>query len=479
MKPSRLNRRPLYRILKSEDIHLTTLKSLFSFLIILLCTVEFVYPQCNTNSAILKNGLIIDGTGTEPKERWDIIVCDGKISDIGQDLSIPNNAKLIDLSGLTILPGLVDMHGHLYVNQGYSIVNQRAYLNLFLAGGVTTIYSPGEYDAQGTLELKKKIKNLQIHGPDILTAGPYFDHSPSQIPWIKGVNSLDELESQFNLWKDSIDGIKVYTSITEAELRRLIFLADQFDLPVTGHLSSITASKAIDIGIDGLEHGIIGMPEFFAGDFNPESIACQESMFDFTDPIIESLIQKIVENRVYITPTIVTLKVMANDFEPVTEWQQYVDDDILKPILELESIVRANTDIQNCISNALSKQNLLLKEINDRGGLIVTGTDPVVPMLTPGFGLHREMKLLVEAGLSPMDAIQAATLNAAEALRKQNEFGSIEIGKKANFVVVQGDPSKNISDIGNTIMVIKDGIQYAPAILRESSLGVIGSESKD
>lgn len=97
-------------------------------------------------------------------------------------------------------------------------------------------------------------------------------------------------------------------------------------------------------------------------------------------------------------------------------------------------------------------------------------------MLTPGYALHREMELLVEAGLSPMDAIQAATLNATEALRKQNDFGSIEIGKQANFVVVQGDPLQNISDIGNTIMVIKDGIRYNPTILRESSLRKIGSE---
>jgi len=188
------------------------------------------------------------------------------------------------------------------------------------------------------------------------------------------------------------------------------------------------------------------------------------------------LIQKIIKNRVYITPTIVTLTVMSKDFKPVTEWQQYVGEDILESLLELESIVHANKDYQNCISNVLPKQYLLIKELNDRGGLIVAGTDPVVPMLIPGFGLHREMELLVEAGLSPIDAIQAATINAAEALKKQNEFGSIEIGKKANFVVVQGDPSQNINDISNTIMVIKDGIQYDPTILRESSLGKIGSE---
>lgn len=458
---------------------MTLLKFLASSIILLLCSIEFAYPQCNTNSTILENGRIIDGTGTEPKQGWDILICEDKIIDIGQNLSASDSVNRIDISDLTILPGLIDMHGHLYANQGSSISNQQSYLNLFLAGGVTTIYSPGEYDAEGTLELQKKISLQQLHGPDILTSGPYFDHAPSQVPWIRGVSSIEELESQFNLWKDKINGIKVYTSITEAELSRLIELADQYNLPVTGHLGSITASKAIDLGIDGLEHGIIGMPEFFKFGFKSESIACQDASFDLTDPSIESLIQKIVENRVYINPTIVTLKVISNGFEPVTEWQRYIREDILKSILVLEQMVLDNKDIQNCISNALAKQNILLKEINDRGGLIVAGTDPVVPMLTPGFGLHREMELLVEAGLSPKEAIQAATINAAKALRKEGEFGSIEVGKLANFVVVHGDPSQNISDIGNTVMIIKDGIQYDPAKLRESALGEIGNEGNN
>lgn len=460
---------------------MTTSKFIILPIIVLLCCNNLAHSQCNSKSTILENGRIIDGTGAEPKERWDIIICDDKILDIGQNLSIPDNANRIDISDLTILPGLIDMHGHLYVNMGSPkrSGNQQVYLNLYLAGGITTIYSPGEYDAEGILNLQEKVNSQQLNGPEILTAGPYFDHAPSQIPWINGVRSINELESQFNLWKDKIDGIKVYTSITEEELKKVIELGHQHNLTVTGHLGSVTATKAIDMGIDGLEHGIIGMPEFFDSGFHPESIACQDNSFDLTNPEIESLIQKIIVNRVYITPTIVTLKAMAADFEPVTEWKQYISQDAQESVLKLKRMLTSNTSMQNCISNALPKQNRLLKEINDRGGLIVTGTDPVAPIITPGYGLHREMGLLVEAGLTPMDAIQAATLNAAEALRKQNEFGSIEIGKKANFVVVQGDPSKNISDIGNTIMVIKDGIQYDPAILREYSLGRIGIESKD
>lgn len=451
-------------------------------ILLFLCCTEFAYSQCNTQSTILVNGRIIDGTGTEPKERWDIKICDGKIIDIGPDLSISDNANRIDVSGLTILPGLIDMHGHIYANLGPSqgISNQQAYLKLYLAGGVTTIYSPGEYNGQSTLRLQNKIKHGQETGPDILTAGPYYDYDSSQIPWIQGVRSIEEIKTQFNLWKDKIDGVKVYTSITEAELKKVIELADKQNLPVTGHLGSLTAAKAIDWGIDGLEHGIFGMPEFFGHGFSPKSIACRDTTFDLTDPSVGALIQKIIEHQVYLSPTIVTFKAMLADFEPFKpQWQQYLSEDVRGSVSKLGRMLTSNQGMQNCIPNALAKQNQLLKEINERGGLIVTGTDPVGPMITPGYGLHREMELLVEAGLTPMEAIQAATLNAAKALRKYAEFGSVEVGKRANLVVVQGDPSQNISDIGSTVMIFKRGKQYDPDKLRESVLGKIGKESKD
>lgn len=455
--------------------HLKTSRFILYLITLLLFGTEFAHSQCNTQSTILVNGRIIDGTGTEPKEEWDIKICDEKIIGIGPDISIPDNANRIDVSGLTVLPGLIDMHGHLYANLGPSkgISNQQAYLKLYLAGGVTTIYSPGEFDAEGTLKLQKKVNLRQLKGPDILTTGPYFDHAPSQISWINGIESVDQLESQFNLWKDKIDGIKVYTSITEGELEKVIELADQYNLPVTGHLESITAAKAVDMGIDGLEHGIFGMPEFLEHGFNPKSTACQDTTFDLTDPAVETLIQKIIENQVYISPTIVTFKAISPDFKPVLpQWQQYISENALESVLKLGRMLPSN--IQNCVSNALPKQNRLLKEINDRGGNIVTGTDPVGPMVTPGYGLHHEMALLVESGLTPMEAIQAATFNAAKALQKDAEFGSIEVGKQANLVVVQGNPSQNINDIGNIVMIFKQGNQYDSDKLRESSLGKIG-----
>ncbi|WP_234570598.1 amidohydrolase family protein [Rhodohalobacter sp. 614A] len=426
---------------------------------------------------VLINGNIIDGTGTELKQDWDILISDDKITKIGPNLAIPQHATTVDVSGLTILPGLIDMHGHIYANLGSTngISNQKSYLKFYLAGGVTTIYSPGEYDAEGTLDLQNRVSQGQEVGPNILTTGPYFDHSPSQVPWINGIKSVEELEYQFNKWSGKIDGVKVYTSITSKELSRLVELADSHDLPVTGHLGSVTANEAIDLGIHGLEHGIFGMPEFFSSGFTPSSIACQSGDFALTHPEIKMLIDKIIDNQVYLTPTIITFQAMLVNSEPVTtDWQKYLSSDVLKSISKFEKRLMSNQNMQDCLENGLKKQSKLLKEIYDRGGLIVAGTDPVGPMIIPGFGLHREMQLLVEAGLPPMAAIQAATINAAKALRKDAEFGSIETGKLADLIVVEGDPSQNINHIGNTVMVFKNGKQFNPSELRESVIGKIG-----
>ena len=449
-----------------------------SFLI-LVSIYESAFAQCNGSIVLIENGLVIDGTGAPPKRGIDLLIKDGEIKEIGKNLSISGCLERIDATNLTILPGLIDMHAHLYVNQGSSIRNQRAYLNLYLSAGVTTIYSPGEYDPEGTLNLKNKINHGIIDGPDIYTAGPYFDDISSRIPWMSGVQSVEELEQKYRQWNNKIDGVKVYTSITEIQLKKLIELADKDELLVTGHLNSVTASKAIDFGIDGLEHGFIGMPEFFDKGFTPESYICQESSLDVNNPKIDSILNKIIDNRVFLTPTIVSFKMLLDDFEPVTEWQSFVNDDLLSLLVEFENSNQITTAVKNCISNAISKQNNLLNELKNRGGLIVAGTDPVIPIITPGFSLHREMALLVDAGFSPMESIQSATNNAAKALRKDALIGTLEVGKQANMLIVKGNPAEDIKDIGNTVIVIKQGKIYNPDVLLKHSIKQIGNESHD
>ena len=129
-----------------------------------------------------------------------------------------------------------------------------------------------------------------------------------------------------------------------------------------------------------------------------------------------------------------------------------------------------------CLQIALEKQAQFVRAVHDRGGLIVTGTDPVIPILLPGYSMHRELENLVAAGLSPLEAIQAATLNAATAIRLDSQKGSIVAGKIADLVIVEGNPDVDITAIGNTVMVFKNGVPYVPELLRKSVEGLIGKE---
>jgi enamidase len=130
-----------------------------------------------------------------------------------------------------------------------------------------------------------------------------------------------------------------------------------------------------------------------------------------------------------------------------------------------------------CLEEALERQSQFVKAVHDQGGLIVAGTDPVLPILLPGYSLHRELQNLVKAGLSPLEAIRAATLNAAIATQLDSQKGTIAAGKVADLVVVEGNPDDDITAIGNTVLVFKAGIPYLPEALRKSVEGQIGKDN--
>ena len=432
------------------------------------------YSQCPDKTIALVNGLIIDGIKDSPT-KGTVLICEERVSAIGLNVTIPANSEIVDLQGLVILPGLIDMHGHLYVNTGLKIQNEPSYLNLFLAGGVTTIYSPGEYDPENTLLLKEKVARGEIKGPDIFTAGPYFDNYPSRINWIKGLKKQEEVEEQFNTWKNKVDGIKVYMNTTEDRLKQIIDLADKNNLLISGHLDSVSALRAIELGIDGIEHGLFGIPELKDYGFFNTNLSCEEIELDLLNPKVTEIIDSIVLSETYINPTLVTLQSVSSSFEPVFDlWKDYLTDEAKNNYSRLESHLDSSTILQHCLETVLKNQSLFVGELAKKGALIVTGTDPVSPKILPGYGIHREMELLVDAGLSPMEAIKAATLNASQVLNKENDFGTIEVGKLANLTIVEGNPFLDISNISNTIMVFKRGQLFNPSSLRTEALGKIG-----
>ena len=161
----------------------------------------------------LVGGTVIDGTGSPPRPKCTVVVRAGRIAAVAPDEAAPEGVITIDVTGNCILPGLIDMHGHLYANDGTTIQNQFApYALLYLAGGVTTVFSPGDFDPEGTVALRASIERGEAICRRVLTAGPYFDHRPSRVGWIRGVDSADEARQLLDAWKGRIDGVSTRAS---------------------------------------------------------------------------------------------------------------------------------------------------------------------------------------------------------------------------------------------------------------------------
>ena len=215
------------------------------------------------------------------------------------------------------------------------------------------------------------------------------------------------------------------------------------------------------------------MSEFFPKGASFRGQYCAISALDITSPAVTNMVHALVSQGTYLDPTILVFQPELPDFEPLVEdWEKYLDPDVVMPLRRaLGSMIQ-----HTCLQEALEKQGQFVKAVHDQGGLIVAGTDPVMPIILPGYSLHRELQNLVDAGLTPLEAIQAATLNAAIATRLDSQQGTIAAGKIADLVVVDGNPDEDITAIGNTRLVFKDGVPYLPEALRESVEGQIGKD---
>ena len=421
----------------------------------------------------LTGASVIDGTGAPAQANWTVLIQGDRILEAGASVAIPPGARVLDLTGRTLIPGLLDLHAHLYANDGRTLAgNFLAYPRLQLAAGVTTIFSPGEFAPEGAVALRDQIERGETVGPHVLTAGPYFD-GPGAYPWMPSMNTAAEMTAAFALWRDRIDAVKVYSHVSEAQLTALVSAARAAGLLVTGHLASVPAGRAVALGIDGLEHGLFSMSEFFPADAHYTEQYCALAKLDMASPDVAALVDALVANRVYVNPTMVVYQIELSDFEPTpADWDQYVTPLAVPNVLRLQRSLQLPDD--TCLRRALANQQVLIRMLHDRGGLVVTGTDAVIPVNTPGWALHRELENLVAAGLTPLAAIRAGTLDAATALGLDGDRGSLAPGKRADLIVLESDPSGDITAVGTTLLVFKDGLPYNPAALRESVVGMIG-----
>jgi imidazolonepropionase-like amidohydrolase len=458
------------------------------------------YLRVSTPKVVLEHVQIIDGTGAAPSPDQNISIAGGKITAISPGADVPptDDTTIINLRGYSVMPGIVGMHDHLFYFarpnlaadwsfDGPALFVQMSFSapRLYLANGVTTARTVGSIDPYTDLRLKQAIEAGVVPGPHLDVTGPYLEGSGNnpnlQIHQLSGP---EDARQTVAYWADrGVTSFKAYAHITRDELSAVVQEAHKRGLKVTGHLCSITYPEAAAIGIDNLEHG------FFANtELDPEKKpdTCSASGGDYTlehtspgSAEADRLIATLIKHHVAITSTLPALASVVGR-EASADGGSPLRQAVLQAMTP--SAREAYFYWLNRPRPPQSNAALLLRRDMDlerafvaAGGLLLAGPDPVgTGGNIPGFGDQREIELLVEAGFAPTQAIRIATLNGAIFLGRQDQIGSIAVGKNADLVVVNGDPAARIVDIENVEIVFKDGFGYDTKKLLDSVKGHYG-----
>jgi imidazolonepropionase-like amidohydrolase len=426
---------------------------------------------------------VIDGTGAPALADQTVIVEGGTIRAVGPAATTkpPQGAKVLDLAGRAVMPGLVGMHDHLFFpSGGGAIYHEMGYSfpRLYLACGVTTIRTTGSLEPYTDLEIRKKIDAGLAPGPHMDVTGPYLEGKGSFTPQMHELADAADAKSTVNFWADQgVTSFKAYMNITRAELKAAVDAAHARGIKVTGHLCSVGFREAAEIGIDDLEHGL-----FVDTELDPEKKpdACPDLAFadlakrDVNDPGIQETIRTLVAKKVAVTSTLPVFE-LSLPGRPVMEARVLASMSDQARLAFTSARLRG-VENKKSVGAALFKLEMdFEREFFKAGGLLLAGLDPTgIGGVVAGFGDQREVELLVEAGLTPLEAIKVATFNGAAFMGKSDVFGTVAAGKRADLVVVKGDPSKTIADIEKVELVFKDGVAYDSAKLIESTRGLVG-----
>jgi len=438
----------------------------------------------DTSIVAITNVTVVDGTGGNVKEGQTILISDGIIQDIGNAVSvvIPKNSLIINGTGKTVIPGLVMLHEHLFYSKPFEnwfSVGQMTFTfpRLYLAGGVTTMRTGGSIQPQTDLNVKKWIDEGKMTGPKMDVTGPFIEREGYEIPELGNIAGTAEVSQLVNYWADKgVTSFKVYNHITKEDLRVCVAEAHKRGLKVTGHLCSLTYEEASNIGIDNLEHGFMVSSDFIDGKIEDmcDPFKARKSLMntDVDDPKMDALMNLLIKNNTTITTTPVV-------FEPYTGYEVVPGGGLNAMIPQLQEDLQAKYDRainKDSTSIALFKKDLeWTKRFYEKGGKLVAGTDPTGAGRTvAGYANQRTIEILVEAGFSLPDAIKIGTLNGAEFLNRQKEVGSIEKGKKADLLLIDGDLREDIKNIRKMEIVFKDGVGFDSKKLFESVQGKVG-----
>ncbi len=394
--------------------------------------------QAQATPIVIEGGWMFNGTGMvrNPGLR----VRAGKIMRVGTVEPSPADRVVELAEDEYLLPGFIDMHAHYAMDLfGEGRVEEHdAYPLLFLANGVTSTFTAGEMQPEEMRALRRAIERGERRGPRIVNTGPYYGTAR---PGWDTTKTVAELHAEVDHWAEQgVRGLKV-KRLGPRLLPALIERAHQYGLTVTGHLGSghgntVNPRDAITMGIDRIEH-------FLGGDQLPDSVSAYDSLVD-AEPSTPAF-QRITQ---YFTPH---MQVVLAQRPPRESYERF------------ETIYQ------------LKHRRIKAFYEAGAGALITLGTDhPSWGQFLSPFSVHRELHAFVRAGIPPVDALWFATINGARALNVSDRLGSIDAGKWADLVVVQGNPLADIRNTRNVQWTMKAGTIHDAQALKDAASGRIG-----
>jgi enamidase len=432
---------------------------------------------------------IVDGTGAAPKHDQTLVIGKGRITELGPAAStrVPAGATVIDARGKTLLPGFVMMHEHLFYTTRtspafYATPMPYSFPPLYLAGGETTIRTTGSLMPYADLNVRDDIEAGKRVGPDIDVTGPYLNGEESFTEDLPRLTGPADATRTVDYWAEQgVTSFKAYQQITRAELKAAIDAAHAHHDKITGHLCSVTFREAADMGIDNLEHGFFVASDFVKDkqpDQCPRGVNESIASLDLDSPEVKSLIKLLVDKHVALTSTLPVFETFVPGRPKIPKaalalLNPALQDSYTTSWNKVQAMPAARAKIRQ---EEFTKATRLEKRFVEAGGLLMGGSDPTgYGGVIPGFSAKREIELLVHAdGFTFPQAIEIVSLNAAKFEGRDKDIGSLAIGKRADVVVIDGDPAKDVTAIEQMPLVFKDGVGYDTAAIFKSMQGQIG-----
>lgn len=401
-----------------------------------------LFPRLHGQSGnlALTGGTLIDVVGGHSIPNATVLVSNGRIVSAGTGVAIPAGYTKKDVTGKTILPGLWDMHAHF---------EQVEWGPAYIGAGITTVRDCGnEFDFINAV--KQSIDAGEGIGPHILKAGIIDGHGPMALGVIQAGDPVEAVTAVDRYKANGFVQIKIYSSVKPAVVKAICDEAHRVGLTVTGHIpEGMTLLAGVDSGMNMVNH----IP-FVAAVLHRN----KDFSIDFSDPKNVEVIRFLKEHHTVVDPTLAVYEIAYRSLDDsITRIEPNYHT--LPPVIQALYVNSGLPAKRAAFYRPLFLSWLsIVKALQENGIPIVAGTDETIP----GYSLYRELELYVQAGLTPLEAIRAATIVPARVMQLEDQTGSVTAGKTADLIVVDGDPLQDISQLRKVGLVIKDGVVYDP-----------------